>query len=369
MESQRPVPPLPDALLRVPHSGYHWPGGLLQSRDRRFFEGWYYRVTLPERGDSFAFMYSIEDPQGGSSTSGGFVQVLGPGEGRAYALLNDVSGFWAATDRLALGYRQQGPVGYGDPEQFEQRVAVGYQATDTLNQGSFTDKVTGETVRWHYRIRPVHGWGRPDRSQATMGLLSYLSVFEPGWQILMSHGLAEGWIEWRGERYLFRDAPAYGEKNWGGAFPDKWFWVQANAFPDNDSVALVAGGGVRGVLWWQESVAMVSLYAGGQFYRFMPGEAEIHCAIEPWGRWQIEAVSAQYRVEVVGTIPPEGGIELLAPTIEGPRFVCRDTLVGEVSVRLSRRWGDQKVLFEGRTALGGLETGGGPWPGSWRFAC
>lgn len=34
-----------------------------------------------------------------------------------------------------------------------------------------------------------------------------------------------GWIEWGGERFEFRDAPSYSEKNWGGGFPRKWFWV------------------------------------------------------------------------------------------------------------------------------------------------
>lgn len=34
-----------------------------------------------------------------------------------------------------------------------------------------------------------------------------------------------GWIEWGGKRYEFEDAPSYSEKNWGGSFPLKWFWV------------------------------------------------------------------------------------------------------------------------------------------------
>ncbi|MGB8689190.1 MAG: tocopherol cyclase family protein, partial [Microcoleus sp.] len=39
--------------LETPHSGYHW-----DSSTRRFFEGWYYRITLPIHQQSFAFMYS-----------------------------------------------------------------------------------------------------------------------------------------------------------------------------------------------------------------------------------------------------------------------------------------------------------------------
>jgi tocopherol cyclase len=54
--------------MKVPHSGYHWNYG-----SGRFFEGWYYRVTLPKINQSFAFMYAIDDPQGGSRFSGGSV--------------------------------------------------------------------------------------------------------------------------------------------------------------------------------------------------------------------------------------------------------------------------------------------------------
>ena len=39
-----------------------------------------------------------------------------------------------------------------------------------------------------------------------------------------------GWIEWDGERFEFQNAPSYSEKNWGGAFPRKWFWVNYSPF-------------------------------------------------------------------------------------------------------------------------------------------
>jgi tocopherol cyclase len=42
--------------------------------------------------------------------------------------------------------------------------------------------------------------------------------------------LDTGWIEWDGERFEFEDAPSYSEKNWGGAFPRKWFWVNIYFF-------------------------------------------------------------------------------------------------------------------------------------------
>ncbi|HEY9296219.1 MAG TPA: tocopherol cyclase family protein, partial [Phormidium sp.] len=75
--------------LQTPHSGYHWDGS-----DRRFFEGWYYRVTLPQDRQTFAFMYSIEDPIGGKLHSGGSAQILGPNDEYICRSFPDVNKFW-----------------------------------------------------------------------------------------------------------------------------------------------------------------------------------------------------------------------------------------------------------------------------------
>lgn len=63
-----------------------------------------------------------------------------------------------------------------------------------------------------------------------------------GAQILMAQGRASGWIEWGGQRYDFEDAPAYAEKNWGGGFPSRWFWVQCEAFEGEPDAALTSVG-------------------------------------------------------------------------------------------------------------------------------
>ena len=187
--------------LRTPHSGYHWDGS-----SRRFFEGWYYRVTLPEyNGQTFAFMYSIEDPIGGQPYSGGAAQVLGPEDSYLCRTFPDVKQFWAWSNRLGLGH-------WGKTN-LQQNGQEGYQATDTWHQGALSDP-GGHSVRWQYAIKPIDGWGdRGGPQESTAGWLSYLPIFEPGWQILMAHGLATGWIEWKGERYDFTNAPAYSEKN------------------------------------------------------------------------------------------------------------------------------------------------------------
>jgi tocopherol cyclase len=351
---------------QTPHSGYHWDGS-----HRRFFEGWYYRVTLPAPGQTFAFMYSIEDPIGGKAYSGGAAQILGANDEYLWRTFPDVRKFWASRDVLALGHWGKTDLStqplYLLPAEFERHVQQGYQATATLNQGAIHDPATGRYCRWQYEIQPVYGWGdKGSIQQSTAGWLSFLPIFEPGWQILMAHGLASGWIDWNGQLYEFTNAPAYGEKNWGGAFPKKWFWLNCNAFDSEPDLALTAGGGQRGVLWWSESVAMIGIHYQGKFYEFVPWNSQVQWDIAPWGTWKMYAKNSQYEAELVGTtnLP---GTPLRAPTENGLIFCCRDTMKGQLHLELREFSGGQrKIILSAYSSLCGLEIGGDSWANAWQ---
>lgn len=355
-----------NASLQTPHSGYHWDGS-----SQRFFEGWYYRVTLPTCGQTFAFMYSIEDPIGGQPHSGGAAQILGPADGYFCRTFPGVNKFWASRDVLALGHWGKTnltiPPKYLPPAEFEQHIQEGYQATATWHQGILHDPGTGRQCRWQYAIQPVYGWGDAEGSQkSTAGWLSYLPIFEPGWQILMAHGLATGWIEWEGKRYEFTNAPAYSEKNWGQSFPQKWFWLNCNSFENEPDLALTAGGGRRGVLWWMESVAMIGIHYQGKFYEFVPWNSKVHWHIQSWGNWWMQARNDQFEVELTGTTD-QLGTPLRAPTENGLVFACRDTMHGQLSLEL-RKFTAKKsqIILKAHSFLCGLEVGGGSWEKSWQ---
>ncbi|MDZ8105363.1 MAG: tocopherol cyclase family protein [Nostoc sp. DedQUE12a] len=354
------------ASTQTPHSGYHWDGS-----NRRFFEGWYYRVTLPEIGQTFAFMYSIEDPIGDKPYSGGAAQILGPDDEYLCRTFPDVKKFWGSRDVLGLGHwgktdLQISPL-YLLPQEFEHYVREGYQATATLNQGIIRDRATNNYCRWQYEIQPVYGWGDRDSiQQSTAGWLSFLQIFEPGWQILMAHGLASGTIDWNGKIYEFTNAPAYGEKNWGGAFPQKWFWLNCNCFEGEPDLALTAGGGRRGVLWWMESVAMIGLHYQGKFYEFVPWNSQVDWEIQPWGKWQMKATNSNYEIELTGTTDLPG-TPLRAPTAEGLRYCCRDTMQGKLNLELRKLNGTKsQIILKAQSFLCGLEVGGQPWDKCWQ---
>ncbi|MBO3458082.1 tocopherol cyclase family protein [Aetokthonos hydrillicola Thurmond2011] len=353
-------------VTQTPHSGYHWDGS-----SRRFFEGWYYRVTLPREAQTFAFMYSIEDPIGGKPHSGGAAQILGANDEYLCRTFPDVRKFWASRDVLALGHwgktkQHTAPV-YLPPPEFDRYVEEGYQATATLNQGAIHDPGTGCYCRWEYEIKPLLGWGdQGGIQQSTAGWLSSFQIFEPGWQILMAHGLASGWIDWNGKLYEFIDAPAYSEKNWGGAFPTKWFWMNCNLFENEPNLALTAGGGRRGVLWWMESVAMIGLHYQGKFYEFVPWNSQVSWDIHPWGAWKMQAKNERYKVELIATTDLPG-TSLRAPTKNGLVFCCHDTMQGKLNLKLQEfSNGQGKIILEAHSFLCGLEVGGKPWQNVWQ---
>ncbi len=352
----------PQTCLQTPHSGYHWNGS-----SERFFEGWYFRVTLPEIRQTFAFMYSIEDPSGSKPHSGGAAQILGIDDGYLWRTFPDVKQFWGAKDVLGLGHWRKADVELKpqllQPAEFSNQVPEGYQVTTTLHQGYIQDPGSGSFCRWYYETQPIYGWGNTQqKQQSTGGWLSFLPIFEPGWQILMAHGLATGWIDWNGQLYTFNHAPAYSEKNWGRSFPEKWFWLNCNSFSNTNDLALTAGGGRRKVLWWLESVALICLHYQGKFYEFVPWNSQVSWQIQPWGEWQMQAINQEFTVELTGSTHASG-TPLRAPKEEGLIFCCRDTMQGYLTLKLQDRQGN--IIIQANSQVCGLEVGGSPWDEAW----
>lgn len=341
----------------TPHSGYHWDG-----KRHPFFEGWYYRLTLPphQGNQTIAFMYSLQDPARPTSTSGGTVQILGPDEQYFCRSLPEVSRFWAWKHKLGHGHSRTGPI-----DEY-------YRVTATLHKGQFWHPSSARTVHWHYTIDPVYGWGPPHHPQSTAGWLSQFQIFEPGWQILMAHGWATGWFEWRDlaghsiRRFEFERVPAYAEKNWGGAFPQKWFWAQCNAFEQTPDLTLTSGGGIRQVLGRKESVGMVGIHHRGKFYEFAPWNSQISWQVS-WGSWRVWAEQSNYTVELIGQTNAIG-TNVRVPTATGMEFLCRDTTQGKLSLNLWKKQGQSlQQLLSAQSQQAGLEIGGEDWNQVWQW--
>lgn len=386
-----PTPPNRD--LRTPHSGYHFDGTA-----RLFFEGWYFKVAIPESRQSFCFMYSAENPAFpngmsmldtalyGPRFTGVGAQILGADDKYICQYTRESNNFWGSRHELMLGNtfipRKDSPPPKMEvtPQEFSKCVLEGFQVSPFWHQGFIRDDgrskhvQTVQTARWQYSTRPVYGWGDvTSKQKSTAGWLATFPVFEPHWQICMASGLSTGWIEWDGELFEFENAPSYSEKNWGGGFPRKWFWVQCNIFDGvTEEVALTAAGGLRklpGLNDTFESPALIGVHYKGSFYEFVPWTGTVNWEISPWGFWHMYAENETHMVELKATTK-EPGTPLRAPTVErGLVTACRDSCYGDLKLRMWEKGFDGskgKLILDATSNMAAVEVGGGPWFTTWK---
>mmetsp|Transcript_29546 Transcript_29546/g.45101 ORF Transcript_29546/g.45101 Transcript_29546/m.45101 type:complete len:575 (-) Transcript_29546:24-1748(-) len=403
-----------------------------RSKHKRFMEGWYYRITLPEEKVSFAFIFSIEDPNPdveNGELSLAAVQVMGPNDEYVVQADKDHSKFWAWEHSQAFGYTFEeeeessnnvdGNMNIAKarasatstknamtPEEFRSKVKTGFQILPTSLQGRVNghDGSKGgvlegqgipRTCDFDMEITPLSGWGDDnDNQKSTGGWLASYSVFEPHWQVTMADARATGYATWDGKRYEFDNVPFYAEKNWGGSFPSKWYWVQCNSFQDytgtikdGDSssisrLSLTAGGGTRKVPFGRtEDLGMVSVHHNGKFYEAVPWTGEMSWDVEPWGSWSFNAKCTSgerlFEVDVTAKCDEEG-VTLRAPTEDlGMAYFCRDSFFANCNLSLYELVWDanQKEYVRGNTIIDNaksidktcaVEIGGGPYWNAWK---
>lgn len=147
-------------------------------------------------------------------------------------------------------------------------------------------------------------------------------------------------------------AGAYAEKNWGGGFPDRWWWGQAHDFGDDVSVAFAGGPVGIGRARLHATAAVVRL--DGTVLRCRPPAS---IAVGD-GTWRLRARAGSHRVEVEGTAEPGTAHALTVPLPAERRAADRSQhhLAGAMRVRVTRRG---RTVYAGESALAGLERGGG----------
>jgi tocopherol cyclase len=412
---------------------------LLRRNNRRFTEGWYYRLTLPEYNESFVFIFSIEDA--GRFIKGekspltlACMQLLGPDDTYLVQSDEDDTKFWGWKYAQGLGCTFEWKEDDDDvddnnddtsakrsiaamtSEEWRDRVQTGFQILPFHLQGrldghdgSMGGVKSNQGIRgnaeYDIRLRPVAGWGQyPSLSNdessssqtyhqfSTAGWLAKFPVFEPHWQITMAHARATGSLNWNGTVYEFEDAPFYGEKNWGGAFPTKWYWSQCNSFDDYPDLSFTAGGGIR-ILPFSflpgkrtETLGLIGIHHDGNFYEFVPWTSHSEWEVDPWGVWKFrgrctdnkrgQKFEADIVVTTGGDVP---GVLLRAPTKdEGMQYFCRDSGFGQVTLSLWELEWDSKsceyirspnkppLIDKATSHQCTVEVGGGPWWSTWK---
>lgn len=205
----------------------------------------------------------------------------------------------------------------------------------------------------------------------------------------MAHATASGTVTWKDKTYTFKDQPFYAEKNWGGSFPLKWYWVQCNAFENEPNLAVTAGGGIRKLPFLggkTEELGLVGVHYNNVFYEAVPWTGTMEWEVKEWGSWIFKGRCTSslsdrlFEVELKATCDDDvPGIKLRAPTEkDGMAYFCRDSFYAKVTLSLYHLDYDSKTKSYVRSVdkppivdnaisyQGAVEVGGGPWWDTWK---
>jgi hypothetical protein len=299
-------------------------------RTRNYFEGWYFKIVVPEQNLAYAFIPGISYAADG--TGHAFLQVLdGVGATSAYHRY-ETTDFQPEEDRFAL---QLGPHFFSD-----QKLQINLP-------GLQFDLNLTDPLPWPKRLLApgVMGWyGFVPRMQCYHGLVS------------LHHGLS-GTITIDGYSYDASGGVGYTEKDWGSGFPNAWVWCQSNHLTGTDQpVSLMAS--VASIPWLGSS--FTGFLATFQF------EGELHL-FTTWAGSQVQTeflenkevrltFSALDKMLIVTGHPAPGG-DLVSP-VTGSAMTGKinESLQAELEVEF---WRHEHVVYAGRATWAGLEVSEG----------
>jgi hypothetical protein len=194
------------------------------------------------------------------------------------------------------------------------------------------------------RLHDVVAWPRPWHGTGPFGHLPFLRQY---WRPLVLRARAEGVVgDWD-----LDGATAYVERNWGNGFPPVWWWGEAHDFGGDPVTVAFAGGPAVAHL---RATAVVAHVDGRLTRRGEPLLAGVRAEVAP-GRWVLRARG----LEVEAAADPAAAHILDVPVPAERRTLpwSHQHLAGRLRVRVTRR---SRLLYEGESALAGLELGRAP---------
>ena len=295
-------------------------------RTRNYFEGWYFKVVVPEQNLAYAFIPGISYDADGAGHA--FLQVLDGVAATSVYHRYATEEFRPAANRFHLTLASH---------EFSAQGIV-------INLPELQLALTFSNVHpWKKQpLAPgIMGWyGFVPRMQCYHGLVSYY------------HDLA-GTIRVNGREYDAAGGVGYTEKDWGSGFPDAWVWCQSNHLSgETEPVSLMAS--VAKIPWLGSSFTgfLATFLLRGELHLFTTwAGSQVRTEFLESGEVRLTFANPTKMLEVTG-MPAPGG-DLSSP-VTGAAMTGKinESLRAELVVRL---WLEEELAYEGRASWAGLE--------------
>jgi hypothetical protein len=300
-------------------------------------EGYFWRVTVPETGQSVIALIGVnQGPRGPWATVG----LAGHPQG---SLAVDAH-VGAAADPGRLG-----------------AVAGAVFVAD----GRTVRVDLGPDHRLELEVAAADRW--PRRRLGGSSVFHTVPALNQYWHPWLLGGTAIGYAVLAGERVELTGGQVYGEKNWGKeGFPDEWWWGQAHGFTERAATVAFAGGQINVGRLRTEVTAVVVRLPGGRVLRWGNPLSSPVSAVVTSEAWRLQGRLVRFdglwRVEIDASAPLSRAHVLPVPLPSEHRNIAGalEHLGGRMQVRVSRQPPGSRratVVWEGVSDIAGLEHG------------
>ena len=295
-------------------------------RNRRYFEGWYFKIVDPQERFAFAVIPGIS--YGFDGANHAFIQVL---DGK----------------RCTATYHEF-PTEAFRPSTHDFELSLGENFFSSGRIRLHLPELRGE-LHFHN----PYPWPRTLGAPGIMGWYAFMPFMECYHGVVSMHHRIEGQLDVYGEATDFGGGTGYMEKDWGRSFPSAWIWMQTNHFGPGERVSLMASvadipwigsrftGYISGLLL-EDRLFRFTTYTGSKLKASL-GEHEVH----------ISLVQKNLEMEIVAHQAGSG--ELVSPIQGNMTGKVNESMQATIQVTLRE---NGRLLFEGTGRNAGLEVAG-----------
>jgi len=297
-------------------------------KDKKYFEGWYFKVVDASEKFAFAIIPGIAIDEHGQRQS--FIQILDGKNHKSDYHRFDFGAFVPSANQFMVSIGEN--------------IFSDHTLTLKLPQ------VNGEL-----RFRNTVSWPKPIYSPGIMGPYAFVPFMECYHGIVSMDHTIEGYLNVNGERIDFSGGRGYIEKDWGRSFPSAYVWMQSNHFPV-PGISVKAS--VAKIPWIRNSFVgfIAGVWLGNKLIRFTTynGSNLVKLAIEE-KKLDLVLDSRKYRFELVAT---RGESTILASPIQGMMDGrIEESMTSTIEVKITEKK-SKSILLQGSGRNAGLEVAG-----------
>ncbi len=295
-------------------------------KKKRYFEGWYYRITDSQSERSLVIIPGISI---GDWDTHAFIQVIDTD--------NKVSYFHYDMNDFSFNERK-----------FEIMIGENYFSKSRIRLNVIGRDISIQGDLYFYNIMEIP---RTLCNPGIMGPFLFNPFMECYHDIVSIQHEIKGHLKVSGKTVDFNQGIGYIEKNWGSSMPKSWIWFQSNHFqPDDVSLFFTTaripwmGGSFNGFLSlfrYKDRIFLFTTYNGSRVSRLYYTKNKVRITVR----------NCRYRMDLNITSLDGGAIK--APIRGQMSRSIKESIDSVVKLRFSDRRG--KVLYEGIGTNGGLE--------------